>query len=470
MKRLLIIVIMITLFGCEKVAPDTWRWKTKENSDLISNPIPPATKPTPTKVGFIIDTNWFKKEFPGYWIETHNWHGSGDFNNDGKKDLVVMFATNAPANLLFQKDESSRVVAGVFINHKTYFELDTNLVYSYLGGWNGVSISDINNDGFLDIYQMTGYWENPQHPKPNYYNNTGLGGMDSYLFMNNKNKSFKKYTIPVRDNSGSTESIIFDNNKNGYKEIYSSSCMCYYEFNGNSVDEIPLNISKTFKGQSYNLRVITPKYANSKSGTIYTASNDFTNEYFILKVEGNTLIPKIKYRASYPNSGPAQEIYVEDLDKDGNMEYIIPMEISSNSDNTKPAVPYLMIVDVMGNDVTLKYMDEEITKPLTYEQINWIGRTWQTGFIYHTFADMDNDGIMDIFPASGIGYKGGNDTYYYKFTNGKYRLELYHTGWYGNVHRSEDYINYKPFVDEKNGVNIFLTIEKDLFKSIFKTF
>jgi hypothetical protein len=426
--------------------------------------------PTQQKVGFVIDSVWFKNTFPGYWIETHNWNDGADFNNDGLKDLVVMFATNSPANTLHQKDTSSRIVIGVFINYKTYFQLDTNLVYSYLGGYGGVKIADMNHDGYLDIYQMTGYWEGTKYPKPNYYNNSGWGGMDSYLFLNNKNKQFIKYTIPIGNDAGSSTSIIFDNNKNGFDEIYLSSCQCYFEFNGNSFLRNELILDKIYKNQSFNLRVITPKYADSKSGVIYTAVNSFTDEYFILKVEGNKITPKVKYKATYPMSGPAQEIYVDDLDKNGIAEYIIPMEISSNSDNTKPAVPYLMIVDENGIDVSLKYMDEEITKPLTYEQIDWISETWQTGFIYHTFADIDNDGIKEIFPASGIGYKKDNDTYYYKFINGKYRLQFYHNGWYGGVHKSRAYIGYIPFVDEKNGVNVFLPVEKNLYNAIFKSF
>ena len=467
MKNLLILIITLTLFGCEKVAPGTYMFPKSKNEP---KPSIIETNPTQQKVGFVIDTNWFKNRFPNYWIETHNWNGGGDFNNDGMKDLVVMFATNAPANMLHQKDTSSRVVIGVFINHKTYFELDTNLVYSYLGGYAGVNISDINHDGYLDIYQMTGYWEGSEYPKPKYYNNSGHGGMDSYVFINNKNKALSKYTLKNETDAGSSTSIVFDNNKNGYDEIYLSSCQCYFEFNGSEFIRNELFLDKVYKNQSFNLTVITPKYGNKNTGVIYTASNNFTNEYFILKVEGNKIVPKIKYQSAYPNSGPAQEIYLEDLDKDGKMEYIIPMEISSNSNNTIPAVPYLMIVDEIGNDVSLKYMDEEITKPLTYEQINWVGGTWQTGFIYHTFADLDNDAIKEIFPASGVGYKKGNDTYYYKFMNGKYRLQFYHSGWLGEVHKIKPYMNYIPFVDEKNGVNVFLPIEYNLYDAIFKTF
>lgn len=465
MKKLLTILLIITLVSCKKdIIQPTPTNQTKTDTTTMQ------IKPTPQKVGFIIDSNWFNSKFPGYKIETHNGRGEGDFNNDGLKDLVVMFATNSTASYLFQKDTSSRIVIGVFMNHKTYFELDTNLVYSYLGGYSGVNVSDLNNDGFLDLYQMTGYWEGSQYAAPSYYTKSGHGGMDSYVYLNNQNKSLTKYILPNKTDAGSTTSIIFDNNKNGYKEIYLSSCLCYFEYNGNEFVRNELSLSKNFNNQSYNMNVLTPKFADKNVGVIYTAESVFGDTYFILKLEGNTITPKIKFKPTYPTSGPAQEIFAEDLNKDGKFEYIIPMEISSNSDNTKPAVPYLMIIDESGNDVSLKYMDEEITKPLTYEQINWIGQTWVTGFIYTTFNDIDNDGNREIFPASGIGYKKGNDTYYYKFIDGKYRLTLYHSGWLGDVHNSKEYISYKPFVDEKNGVNVFLAIEGDLYKTIFKTF
>ena len=461
MKKLLLIILITTIFSCKKDVVLIQENKI-EDKILIKN----DTNPTQQKVGFVIDSVWFKNTFPGYWIETHNWNGGGDFNNDGLKDLVVMFATNSPANTLHQKDTSSRIVIGVFINYKSYFQLDTNLVYSYLGGYGGVNIADINHDGYLDIYQMTGYWEATTYAKPNYYNNSGWGGMDSYLFLNNKNKQFVKYTIPIGDDSGSLTSIIYDNNKNGFDEIYMTNNV-YYEFDGNKVNRYNLSLNSNL-----NMRVITPKYGG-KHGVYYTAKEGFdVGNYFIMKVVKGMLVPKIKNKIAHPNAGPSQEIYIEDLDNDGNLEYIVPIEISSNSDNSKPAVPYLMIVDEMGNDVSLKYMDEEITKPLTYEQIDCVLHInkWQTGFIYHTFADIDNDGIKEIFPASGIGYKKDNDTYYYKFINGKYRLQLYHYGWYGGVHKSKVYMSYIPFVDEKNRVNVFLPVEGNLYNAIFKSF
>ena len=472
MKKLLtILTIILISTSCKKdvlllQANKTADYLAKDTDTIKYNP----TKP---KVGFVIDSGWFKTNYPGYWIETHRWYGYADFNKDGLRDLVLMFATNSPANTKHQKDSNSRIVIGVFYNHKTYFELDTNLVYSYLGGYAGVNVADINHDGYLDIYQMTGYWEGTNFPKPNYYNNNGHGGMDSYLFINNKNKGFTKYTIPIEDCSGSNTSVILDNNKNGYDEIYMSNSV-YYEFDGNRVNRRDLNLVKTFKGEQYNLRVVTPKYSG-KYGVFYTASNGFTNTFFILKVEGNNLVPILKYDVPIVMSGPTEgnsaereEMYIEDLNKDGKLEYIIPSQIFNT--DTSPCTPYLKIIDADGNNVSLKYMDEELTKPLSFEQMNYKVINGFTGFIYHTFCDMDGDGIKEIFPASGVGYKKGNDTYYYKFQNGKYSLQFYHSGWTGDVNTNGNRTQYWPFVDERNGVNLFLVDEGDLYKSIFKTF
>ena len=473
MKKLLGILIILICFSCNKDLP-------KIVSVLPNNPISKQDtiviqNPTQPKVGFVIDSVWFKNTYKGYWIETHRWYGYGDFNKDGNKDLVVMFATNSPANTNHQKDTSGRIVIGVFINYKTYFELDTNLVYSYLGGYNGVNVADINHDGYLDIYQMTGYWEGSQYPKPSYYNNSGHGGMDSYVYINNKNKGFIKYTIPVEDNAGSTTSIIYDNNKNGMDEIYLSSCQCYYEFNNNTFAKNELNLDKIYNGVLYDIRVLTPKYADNKNGIVYLASDNFSDTYFVLKIEGNKIVPKIKYNVPHHLSGftdgtngEREEMYIEDLNKDGKLEYIIPSGIFNT--NTSPYTPYLIVIDEIGNDVSSTYLDSTISKPLTYDQMNYVNRNGFTGFIYHTFIDLDKDGIKEIFPASGIGYKKDNDTYYYKFINGKYRLQFYHTGWFGNVNVIDKNTNYWPFVDEKNNVNIFLPGEKDLYKTIFKTF
>ena len=434
-------------------------------AEIVENKI---ITPTVTKTGFNMDTTWFNKKFKNYSLVTHRWYGHGDFNKDGTKDLVVMFAGLGHEDYLFQQNPTDRRVIGVFLNKKTYFELDTNLVYSYFGGYNGVNVSDMNNDGFLDIYQMTGMWEGTQFAKPPHYNNNGMGGMDSFVFMNNKNKGFTKYTIPIEDNPPTITSIIADVDKDGLKEIYNQSCDYYYEFNGNGFTKNKLNLINTFQGKSYNIRVVTPRLWDSNLGLYYLASDDFTDDYFILKMEGGNLVPKVKYTVPYTksgftegNNGERDEMYIVDLDKDGKQEYIIPSQMFDVPNN-----PYILIVNEEGKDVTGQFFDSSINTKLTNEQFNG-GITNINGFFYHTFADIDGDGIKEIFPSSGLGYLKDGKSHYYKFTEGRFRLSLYHNSWFGGglntVEKRGD--QHGVFADEKNRVNVLLVWEGNLGKS-----
>jgi hypothetical protein len=469
MKRILLgFVILFGLFSCK----DPFAMVEPIRPSGITQTKTETQIPKP-KVGMYVDSVWFAKNYDGYKQVTIHWFGHGDFNKDGLKDIVCVFASNGTQEYNFQNNLNTRIVVGVFISKKTYFELDTNLVYSQLGGWNGVNVADVNKDGYLDIYQMTGGWEGSPHPRPSYYTSVGDGAMDSFLFINQNNKSFKKIIAPVNDVATIATSIFFDNDNNGYSEIYLSNGD-YYDFNGVSLIHKKLNIVKSFKGKTYDLRVVTPKYADKKYGLIFLASDNFSDTYFVLKLVGNNLIPIIKYDVPFTKSGftdgtngERDEMYIEDLDKDGLVEYIIPSQIFNTS--TTHNTPYLLIIDSNGNNVTSKFLDSSINNPLKPEQFNGQGRLNVTGFIYHTFVDMDGDGIKEIFSATGLGYLENGKTYYFKLINGKYTKVLYHNSWIGNVNINDAYINYWPLNDEKNGITVFHVGYEHIKRIIVKT-
>jgi len=453
MKQILLgFLIVFGLFSC------------KEDIQIVE-PINSENNTGPydegTQVGMYVNENWFDKKFPGYKKIAIRWYGYGDFNKDGLRDIVTVFASNGTREYNYQDDATKRIVVGVFLNKKTFFKLDTNLVYSELAGWNGANVSDVDNDGDLDIYHMSGGWEGSSRRRPSYYVGNGNGAMDSFLFINENNKSLKKIVAPINNNVATiANSIIFDNDKNGYSEIYLSNGD-YYDFDGKELIHKKLNIVKKFKGIDYDLRVITPKYADKKNGLVFLASDNFSDTYFVLKVVGNDLIPIIKYDVPFTKSGftdatngERDELCIEDLDKDGNVEYIIPSQIFNTTET--PCIPYLQIIDSNGNDATNKFLDSGINNPLKPEQFNASSILSVTGFIFYTFNDIDGDGVKEIFAASGLGYLENNNTYYFKLVNGKYSKVLNNRGWYGNVtNESNKYVTYWPFVDEKNKVIIF---------------
>jgi len=435
--------------------------------------------PEPTKVGFFIDSSWFAKNYKGYKKISNRRFGAADFNKDGLKDLVISFASNGTREYKFQDDTTKRVVVGVFINRKTWFQLDTNLVYSYLGGYEAVNVSDINNDGYIDCYQLTGTWEGSSQNLPHWYNNINWGAMDNFVFINNKNKGFTKYVLKTERNEGpKTYSVIADLDKNGIKEIYNEDCR--WVFNGQSFNKEYLTYDRgvygvQMNGMYYDISIQTPRIYHPKYGVLFISSVNHSRTYYISKVVGNKIVPFIKFYAPMDKFGPSNgtncefdEMLVEDLNGDGNDEFIMSMYSSSGPSDI--ATPHLQIIDFNGNDVTNNYLS--INNPLTNEQFNG-GLNNVTGFLYYLYDDIDGDGHKEIFPASGIGYKHNNQTYYLKLVNKKYELKLWHSGWYGDINKSvNDYnTNYSVFTEAKNRVNLFIPYEyKTIENIVIKSF
>lgn len=115
----------------------------------------------------------------------------GDINNDGLQDLF--FASNMSSSKLFLNKGNME------------FEDITDQAGCKTEGWcTGVTMADINNDGYQDIYVCRAYDDNPN-------------GRKNLLFLNNKDGSFTEsaMALGIADENFSIGASFFDYDKDG---------------------------------------------------------------------------------------------------------------------------------------------------------------------------------------------------------------------------------------------------------------
>ncbi|MFT4600000.1 MAG: hypothetical protein ACI857_000168 [Arenicella sp.] len=329
----------------------------------------------------------------------------GDVNNDGLEDLY--FTGNQVDDKLYlnQGNLKFKDVTSEYFKNQS-FDFHT-----------GVTMVDINNDGWLDIYVSCAGPSNNLEKKRN------------KLFINQEGKSFvdeaKKFGLD--DNSATSQTVFFDADNDGDLDAYILNHLnerknAQKKFLKNKIqkelgnDKLMINDNGKFSDQSKLSRINSK--GNGLGVMISDLNNDFKQDIYVTNdgVEADcyfensgqgkfrNLLRKRFQHISLNSAG----VDVADFNNDGWLDILTVDVVSEDrarwmrnkmgygDDNACSVVKRQQLYQFMSNSLQLNSANG-FSEMAQFAGVSKTDRSWAS-----LFADFDNDGFQDIFIANGI--------------------------------------------------------------------
>ncbi len=354
--------------------------------------------------------------------------GIGDFNNDGLPDVFF---------------SGSMVSSKLYINKGGFkFEDITEKAGLQTNKWcTGVSIVDINNDGFQDIYICASHSTDPEKRK-------------NQLFINDGKLQFTDQAAAygLADTGSATQAAFFDYDKDGDVDMYLLNHRLYShtannlqpkDTSGNSPAQDRLyrndgvaagqshpvfhDVSKEagIKEDGYGLGLVITDVNNDNRPDIYVANDYIANDLLWLNngdgTFSNTISTALKHQ-SYNSMG----VDAADINNDGLPDLASVDMLPENNERKKMMLnatnqeKYDMQQRLgyqpsfMRNMLHLNNGNRKInnrTEPF-YSEIGQMAGVFETDWSWSVLmADFDNDGWKDIHITNGLAKDVTNNDY-----------------------------------------------------------
>lgn len=342
--------------------------------------------------------------------------GAGDFNNDGLTDLF--FAGNMTDSRLYLNETNGKNSAIHFkdITEKSGIKIP--------GGWaRGIALTDINADGYLDIYVCRA------GPKQ-------AGMLSNLLFINQKNNTFKEQgkSYGLDYNGNTTQAAFFDYDLDGDLDVYLVTNVMDYNGpnnirkkveDGSSANADKLfrnNGNQTFTDVSKAANILTEGYGlgisivdvnNDGWPDVYVSNDYVSNDLLYINQKNGRFLNEINTYFRH-QSYSAMGNDAADIDNDGLVDFIT-VDMLPEGNVRRKNMFGLMNYDRHLSELKMGYEPQFMRNTLQHNNGNRPGTTHpffsETGRysgIQATdwswsplFADYDNDGFRDLMITNG---------------------------------------------------------------------
>jgi hypothetical protein len=350
-----------------------------------------------------------------YYLYFYNGGGvaTGDINNDGLPDIY--FTANSKGN------------NKLYLN-KGNFEFEDITEKAGVAGasdWcTGVTMADINGDGFLDIYVSS------------VNNRYGLKGHNE-LFINNGNNSFTessaKYGLDVScfttqtaffdyDHDGDLDCYILNQSHHPHANIVDTSNRKKYDtLSGDRLYRNDLNINGKFTDVSkqagiyqsnlgYGLGLAVADLNNDGWDDIYIGNDFHENDYYYINNGNGTFTESgAQHFRHYSRFSMGNDI--ADYNNDGQLD-VVTVDMLPPDEKTLKTYGSDENPDIYTVKIKLRGYQDQYSKNClqrnngsgsSFSEIGLLSGISATDWSWAPlFADFDNDGNKDLFVSSGI--------------------------------------------------------------------